>query len=188
MWTQVMAKEGMMAMNQMGDGTRLIAMVQEGMEVRDAAGERVGKVRSVFVGDGGDPADADRQAREAIANVQRATSEPDDKPLGIGDIEAVGVGGLSGDGGHPLGPLTGAAAIDPDYPNRVVAEGPLGAQVPDEDLPREGRDALVRQGYIRIDSAGLFAADMYATADQVAQVGADGVVLSVGRDALRSAR
>jgi hypothetical protein len=186
MWQPDVAMEGIMATGAMGDETRLMALVREGMAVRDANGERIGKVRSVFVGDGGEPADADRQAREAIADVQAAVREPD-KPLGRGDIEAVGVGGLSGDGGHPLAPLTGAAAIDPDDPDRVVAEGPLGAQVPDEDLPREGRDALVRQGYIRIDSAGLFAKDRYATADQVARVGEDGVVLSVEREALRTA-
>lgn len=176
-----------MAMNPQTDNTRLIALVREGMSVHDASGERVGKVRSVHVGDGADPADADRQAREAIAEVQAATREPD-RPLGTGNIAAVGVGGLSGDGGHPLGPLTGAAAIDPDDPDRLVAEGPLGAQVADNDLPRERHDVLVRQGYIRIDSAGLFAADRYATADQLAQVGDDAVQLNVSRDALISAR
>jgi hypothetical protein len=174
-------------MNPTADNTRLIAQVREGMTVHDASGERIGKVRSVFVGDGADPADADRQAREAIADVQAATREPE-RPLGTGDIEAVGVGGLSGDGGHPLGPLTGAAALDPDDPDRVVAEGPMGAQIPDDDLPRDRRDVLIRQGYIRIDSAGLFAADRYATADQLSQVADDTVQLSVPRDALMSAR
>jgi hypothetical protein len=64
----------------------------------------------------------------------------------------------------------------------------MGAQVPDEELSREGRDVLMQQGYIRIDSAGLFAADRFATADQVAQVGEDGVVLRVGREVLREVR
>lgn len=177
-----------MSTGQMGDSTRLLAMVQEGMEVRDATGERIGKVRSVFVGDGGDPADADRQAREAIADVQAAIRDPEDRPLGTGDIEAVGVGGLSGDGGRPLGPLTGAAAIDPDNRDRLVSEGPMGSQVSDDDLPRRQRDTLMRQGYIEIDSAGWFASDRLATADQVAQVGADGVMLAVSKDALREAR
>ena len=176
-----------MATDPMADNTRLIAQVREGMTVHDASGERVGKVRSVHVGDGADPADADRQAREAIADVRAATREPD-RPLGTGDLEAVGAGGLSGDGGKPGGPLTGMASVDPEYPNRVMSEGPMGTQVDDDDLPRERRDVLIRQGYIRIDSAGLFAADRYATADQLAQVGDDAVQLSVPGDALLSAR
>jgi hypothetical protein len=92
-----MAKEGVMA-SPVGDSRRLLGLVREGMALMDAVGERIGKVREVVVGDGGDPADADRQAREAIADVQAAVREPE-RPLGRGDIEAVGVGGLSGDGG-----------------------------------------------------------------------------------------
>ena len=95
-------------------------------------------------GDQGDMAkrtgDADDPARAAIADVQAAVREPD-RPLSVGDIQAVGMGGESGDGGHPLGPLTGAAAVDPDDPRRVIAEGPLGSQVPDDEAPnaRRGR-------------------------------------------------
>ncbi len=84
------------------------------------------------------PTSAD-PARAAIEEVQQAMIEPD-RPLGVGDIEAVGVGGLSGDGGHPLAPLTGAAAVDPADPRRRVAEGPLGAQVPDDERPESRRD------------------------------------------------
>jgi hypothetical protein len=83
--------------------------------------------------------DTDDPARAAIADVQAAVREPD-RPLGIGDIQAVGMGGESGDGGHPIGPLTGAAAIDPDNPRRVIAEGPLGSQVPDDEAPNARRD------------------------------------------------
>ena len=83
--------------------------------------------------------DTDDPARAAIADVQAAVREPD-RPLGVGDIQAVGMGGESGDGGHPIGPLTGAAAVDPDEPQRVIAEGPLGSQVPDDDAPSARRD------------------------------------------------
>ena len=172
-----------MAADPADEQARLMALVRAGMAVHDAGGARVGRVREVRPGAGGDPDDARRQARAAIGEVRAAMREPD-RPLGVGDIEVVGVGGLSGDGGHPVGPLTGAAAVDPDDPGRRVPEGPLGAQVPDDDLPREARDRLLRRGYIRIDSAGLFAADRYADAEQIAGVGDDGVRLSVPGDAL----
>ena len=172
-----------MAMDRATEGAALLARVREGMAVYDAGGAKVGTVRAVHPGTGGDPADAKQQAREAIAEVQAAMREPD-RPLGVGDIEAVGVGGLSGDGGHPIGPLTAAAAVDPDEPGRRVPEGPLGAQVPDDDLPREGRERLLQGGYIRIDSAGLFARDRYVTPEQIAGVSADAVQLNVAGDAL----
>jgi hypothetical protein len=173
--------------DRMTGGAQWLARVREGMAVRDAAGERIGTVRSVRMGEGGDPADARQQAREAIAEVQAAIREPDRRPLDTGDVEAVGVGGLAGDGGRPIGPLTGAVN-DPDV---MLQHGPgdaFGAMGPDDDLPDSGRDRLLQQGYIRIDSAGLFASDRYATADQIAQVGNDGVHLTVDRDALMTAR
>jgi hypothetical protein len=174
------------ATDPMATGMGLLAQVREGMAVRDAGGERIGTVREVHLGSGGDPDDARRQAREAIAEVHEAMREPD-RPLGVGDIEAVGVGGLSGDGGRPIGPLTGDAAADPDLPGRRVVEGTLGAQLPDDEIADEGRDRMLRQGYIRIDSAGLFAADRYATADQIARVDDQDVQLGVPRDALMAA-
>ena len=172
-----------MAMDRTTEGAGLLAQVREGMAVHDAAGAKVGTVRAVYPGTDGDPADARQQARDAITEVRAAMREPE-RPLGIGDIEAVGVGGLSGDGGHPIGPLTGAAAVDPDEPDQRVPEGPLGAQVPDDDLPREGRERLLQGGYIRINSAGLFARDRYAAPEQIAGVIADAVQLNVAGDAL----
>ena len=172
-----------MAMDPMAEGERIVGRVREGMDVYDASGEKIGTVRAVRIGDGNEPADARRQARDAIADVQSAVREPE-RPLATGDIAVVGVGGLVGDGGRPIGPLSGAAAVDPDDPDRRVVQGPLGGQIPDDELPRSERDRLIREGYIRIDSAGLFASDRYATADQIVAVEGGSVQLGVASNAL----
>jgi hypothetical protein len=53
-----------------------------------------------------------------------------------------------------------------------------------DGLAGEVRLDLQRKGFIQIDSAGFFAADRYAAADQIASVEGDDVVLSVPGDAL----
>lgn len=53
-----------------------------------------------------------------------------------------------------------------------------------DDLPDEVRDRLLQQGFIRIDSAGLFAADRYVTADQIMSVSGDALTLSVTQEEL----
>ena len=55
--------------------------------------------------------------------------------------------------------------------------------VPGADLPAAFRERLAREGYLQIDSPG-FAADRFATADQIATVGADRVALNVASHAL----
>ena len=53
-----------------------------------------------------------------------------------------------------------------------------------DDLPEEVRERLLQQGFIRIDSAGLFAADRYVMADQIMSVSGDEVTLKVSKDEL----
>jgi len=53
-----------------------------------------------------------------------------------------------------------------------------------EQVPETWRQWLLHQGFIRIDSAGLFAADRYATPDQIANVSDDRVRLRVSRNEL----
>ena len=61
----------------------------------------------------------------------------------------------------------------------------LGAALGDWDnLPEAARDHLLRVGYIAIDAAGIFTGERFATADQVADVGEDRVVLNVESDEL----
>lgn len=55
---------------------------------------------------------------------------------------------------------------------------------PDDGLPDEIRDRLLQQGFVRIDSDGLFAADRYVTPDQIGSISADALTLNVTRDEL----
>jgi hypothetical protein len=53
-----------------------------------------------------------------------------------------------------------------------------------EQVPDILRDRLLRHGFIRINSAGLFAADRCVMPDQIASVSDDGVTLRVSRNEL----
>lgn len=53
-----------------------------------------------------------------------------------------------------------------------------------DDIPEEMRSHLVRHGFIRIDAPGLFNADRYVVADQIASVADDEVVLNVSKTEL----
>ena len=55
---------------------------------------------------------------------------------------------------------------------------------PADRLPEELRDRLLQQGFIRIDSAGLFSADRYVMPDQIMSVSGDAVTLNVSKDEL----
>jgi hypothetical protein len=55
---------------------------------------------------------------------------------------------------------------------------------PDDDLSDEVKDKLMREGFVRIDADGLFAADRYITPDQIASSQNDRLVLNVPKSAL----
>ena len=74
-------------------------------------------------------------------------------------------------------------APDADVSDASPLSGLANAMAGD-DTPAVLRARLLRQGYVQIDSAGLFAADRYATPEQIASVGEDRVVLNVTADEL----
>ena len=53
-----------------------------------------------------------------------------------------------------------------------------------EEIPEPLRSRLLRDGYIHLDSKGLFASDRYVLPAQIAAVDAEGVQLNVTRDEL----
>ena len=76
-------------------------------------------------------------------------------------------------------------AVEPDRVNRRESILDVVADVFRTDgLPDEMRDRLLQQGFIRIDSAGLFAADRYVTPDQIMSVSGDALTLNVSQDEL----
>jgi hypothetical protein len=52
------------------------------------------------------------------------------------------------------------------------------------DIPQEMQERLLQSGFIRIDGAGLFAADRYVMPDQIASVSDEAVYLKVTKDEL----
>lgn len=53
-----------------------------------------------------------------------------------------------------------------------------------DELPEEVRRKLLHQGFVRIDAAGLFAADRYVTPDQIDSVSGEGLMLNVDKEQL----
>jgi hypothetical protein len=53
-----------------------------------------------------------------------------------------------------------------------------------DDMPEVLRERLMREGYIRLDTAGLFEADRYIFPDQISNVAGDEVILKVSKDQL----
>lgn len=53
-----------------------------------------------------------------------------------------------------------------------------------DELPDEIRQRLLQQGFVRLDAAGLFSADRYIAADQIASVSEEGLTLNVSKDEL----
>lgn len=118
----------------MGQGG-LLGLVRQGMEVYDADNNKLGTVKRVYMGGGNDPADVQRQRRDAGADP--AASGADSTFLG--DL--------------------------------------FQAFTPTGGMPDELRQKLEREGFIEIDSGGLFSSDRFATPDRIAEVADDRVIL-----------
>lgn len=58
---------------------------------------------------------------------------------------------------------------------------------PDDGLPRELQEKALREGFVRLDADGLFAADRYIFPEQIDRVEGDSLVLAVRRDDLLKA-
>ena len=71
--------------------------------------------------------------------------------------------------GRRLGPLAGILAD-------VFA--------PDEQLPREMQEKALREGFVRLDADGFFAADRYIFPEHIDRVEGDSLVLAVRKDDL----
>jgi hypothetical protein len=100
----------------------------------------------------------------------------------IGTVEHVYLGEVSNEvnkrGGGPV------TAPSPGRGERSLIEDVATAIFPSDQVPETLRQRLLRQGFLRIDSTGLFAADRYVMPDQIADVSVDRVTLQVTRDEL----
>lgn len=122
------------------------------------------------------------QEQSILNDVHEGMAVYDAKRNKIGEVETVHFG-VAGEGtrAQATGPATVAPA-DTGYDQPIVD---LFASVfsPGE-VPDQLAQKLYRTGFVRIDSAGLFAADRYVTPEQIARVDKNGVYLTVSRDEL----
>jgi hypothetical protein len=100
----------------------------------------------------------------------------------IGTVEYVYLGAVNEEadkrGGGP------GTASSPGEPESSLIEDFAKAILPTDQVPEPLRQRLIRQGFIRIDSTGLFSADRYVMPDQIADVSKDRISLRVSRDEL----
>ena len=74
-------------------------------------------------------------------------------------------------------------ASDREDDNRSLIDDVARAFAPD-DLPETLRDRLLTEGYVRLDTKGLFAADRYILPEQIARTDGDALILNVRKDEL----
>jgi len=139
----------------------VLSQVREGMKVVDSAGDEIGKVDMVRIGDPG-----------AATTAGQATAETDT------DSGVVVAAPLSS-GTNTGGSLGGGSGV-------VGLAGDLGDDGLDVDEPL--RSQLLRTGFIRVDGKGWFDTDRYLPADRVASVSGDTVTLNTTKDAIVEAR
>jgi hypothetical protein len=100
----------------------------------------------------------------------------------IGNVRRVFLGAVS-DEMHERGKGP-ATAPDPEMRDDSLIDNLAEAFSADDPLPEALRGRLLRQGFIRIDTEGLFASDRYATPDQIESVSDDTVRLNLMKDDL----
>ena len=132
-----------------------LAPVRHGQDVFDSHGKRVGKVESVFAGEGDLRPGAHAPAESTVVPLPLAPNQQSTPAV------------------EPVVPLTSTATV-PEFDTFFDTN---------TDLPKELRARLAHDGFVRID-AGMLHHHRYALRDQVAQVEGDRVHLNVGEDEL----
>lgn len=100
----------------------------------------------------------------------------------LGTVETIYFGATSKEQrAHGTGPATVTTA---DLPYSDPVTNIVGSIFNPDDVPQELAEQLYRTGFVRIDSAGLFASDRYIMPSQIERVADDSVFLRVGQDEL----
>ena len=88
--------------------------------------------------------------------------------------------------GHPE---LDAAGVSPVFEEERETLAGILADVfrPDDELPREMQEKALREGFVRLDADGLFAADRYIFPEQIDRVEGDKLVLAVRKEDLLKA-
>ena len=100
----------------------------------------------------------------------------------IGTVEEIYFGAVDQDA-EKRGSGPGIAPA-PGRPETSLIEDFAKAFAPTDQMAESLRQRLLRHGFIKIDSTGLFAADRYVMPDQIADVSEGRITLLVTRDEL----
>lgn len=89
----------------------------------------------------------------------------------------------------PGQPDVDAAGVSPVFEEERETLAGILADVfrPDDQLPREMQEKALREGFVRLDADGLFAADRYIFPEQIDRVEGDRLVLAVRKEDLLKA-
>ena len=122
------------------------------------------------------------QSNQILNHVREGMTVYDLDGKEIGKVEAVYLGSVSEvKDERGQGPAT---AHDPYEPGEGTLIENVAEAFTSDKLPDELRERLLREGFIRMDSAGLFAADRYVLPEHIMSVADDQVRLNVRREAL----
>jgi hypothetical protein len=86
---------------------------------------------------------------------------------------------------NAIAPDVEPATVDAaDAPEENTIIGVVAEAFGREDIPEPLRSQLLRDGYVHLDSKGIFARDRYILPEQIARLDGDGIQLNVTREAL----
>jgi hypothetical protein len=123
-----------------------------------------------------------RQANPLLTQIYEGMRVYDRRAGKIGTVEYVYLGDLTeADDEH--GERLWTPSIFGSHERSLIEEFARDVALADT-IPDPLREQLLRHGFIRISSAGLFTADRYAKPAHIASVSDDGVTLRVTRDEL----
>lgn len=122
---------------------------------------------------------------EAIPNSIHAGMKVLDRSMHeIGTVETFRIGDEDPD--RP-GPETAGVSPILEEERNTLTSVLADVFAPDERLPREMQERALREGFIRLDVDGLFAADRYIFPEHIDRVDGDRLVLGVLKDDLMKA-
>lgn len=101
----------------------------------------------------------------------------------IGTVESFRATDVTPDGAVAASGVSPALEEDQDTLTALLAD----LFHPDDRVPREMQEKLLREGYVRLDADGLFASDRYVMASQIERVEGDRLVLAVEKKELLKA-
>lgn len=147
----------------------IISSVREGMTVVDCEDSQIGTVELVKIAD----------PEVTTTRGQRQPTEEQSAP-GVGGAPLASPGLPAGVPGSVAGGVPGTTGV-PVAPPGFLSDG--GGSEP--DLPPALAERLLREGFVKVDSKGLFRRDLYVGANEITQVDDQDVVhLSAPRNEL----